>query len=242
MGPADWKVRELESSPPIIIRISSLAGSTSIVLSPSGDFLCTTHIDDLGIYLWSNRTLYSHVSLRPLPSNHTPSTLALPHTAVSYEEEEEDKLQENNRDGTNADATFDPTTANSNLVPDMETSLDPQESEAPTLTPPPLSSGLVTLSSLPKSHWHSLQHLDVIKRHNKPREPPKQPKQAPFFLPMLPGLQVAAEGDGGIVGAVGELNGAESRILNLVALVPLSEFQRTLQHSASTGECDDTNH
>ena len=216
---------------------------TSVALSPSGDFLCTTHVDDLGIYLWSNRTLYSHVSLRPLPSNHTPSTLALPHTAVSCEEED-DELQESNRDSTDAGATFDPTT-NSDPVADVGgTSSDhvPQESETQTSVPP-LSSGLVTLSSLPKSHWHSLQHLDVIKRHNKPKEPPKQPKQAPFFLPTLSGLQpkfVTAEGDsrgGGIVGA-GELKGAESKILNLGALVPLSEFQRTLQHSASIGECD----
>lgn len=67
------------------------APPTSIALSPSGDFLCSTHVDDLGIYLWSNRTLYSHVSLRPLPSDHTPSVMALPVTVISCEEEVRNK-------------------------------------------------------------------------------------------------------------------------------------------------------
>lgn len=101
--------------------------------------------------------------------------------------------------------------------------------------PCPLSEGLVTLSNLPKSRWHNLQQLDVIKRHNKPKDPPKQPKQAPFFLPTVPGLQpkfTSAKED-----AIPALEGAGSKILNLGELVPLSEFQRTLQCSADVGEC-----
>lgn len=35
-------------------------------MSPSGDFLATTHSGQLGVYLWANRTLYAHVNLRPL--------------------------------------------------------------------------------------------------------------------------------------------------------------------------------
>ena len=50
----------------------------------------------------------------------------------------------------------------------------------------PLADGLVTLSTLPKLRWHNLQNLDIIKLRNKP---PKQPKQAPFFLPTLPGIE-----------------------------------------------------
>ena len=69
------------------------APPTSIALSPTGDFLCSTHVDNLAVYLWSNCTLYSHVSLRPLPSNHIPTiSTDLPHTP-SPGDEDLDKLE-----------------------------------------------------------------------------------------------------------------------------------------------------
>ena len=39
---------------------------TSVSMSPSGDFIATTHVNQLGIFLWSNKSLYSYVPLRPL--------------------------------------------------------------------------------------------------------------------------------------------------------------------------------
>jgi U3 small nucleolar RNA-associated protein 21 len=39
---------------------------TSLQLSPVGDFLATTHVNHLGIFLWSNRAQYEHVPLMPL--------------------------------------------------------------------------------------------------------------------------------------------------------------------------------
>ncbi|GFR50668.1 hypothetical protein Agub_g12918, partial [Astrephomene gubernaculifera] len=54
--------------------------------------------------------------------------------------------------------------------------------------PLPLAPELVTLSLLPRSHWDSLTHIEVIKARNKPMQPPKKPEAAPFFLPTLPGL------------------------------------------------------
>lgn len=197
------------------------APPTSIALSPSGDFLCSSHVDDLGIYLWSNRTLYSHVSLRPLPSDHIPSLVALPNTAVSLEEEEEARNKEDKAD-------FD-------LVSTEKDSAEPTPKEGVAEDPCPLSEDLVTLSTLPKSRWYNLQQLDVIKQHNKPKEPPKQPKKAPFFLPTTAGLQpkFTPTQDDELAG----LEGAESRILNLGGLVPLTDFQRTLQCCAHEGGC-----
>ena len=100
----------------------------------------------------------------------------------------------------------------------------------------PLSEALVTLSSLPKSRWSNLLNLDVIKERNKPIEPPKQPKKAPFFLPTLPGLEpkfIPAADDGDIPTA--EAGG--SRIVNLGRLQPLSEFQKCLEQCASSKKC-----
>ena len=100
----------------------------------------------------------------------------------------------------------------------------------------PLSDGLVTLSTLPKSRWHNLQNLDIIKQRNKPTEPPKQPKQAPFFLPILPGLKpkfIQANEDKDIP----SVESGGSRILNLGKLQPSSEFQGCLEQCASTKQC-----
>ena len=42
--------------------------------------------------------------------------------------------------------------------------------------------GLVTFSNLPPAHWKNLFHLELIKERNKPKEAPKKPPSAPFFL------------------------------------------------------------
>lgn len=83
------------------------------------------------------------------------------------------------------------------------------------VSPAQLDEQLVTLSLLPDSRWKNLLHLDIIKvcalltcspgypnivlvtinihffmpqKRNKPKEPPKVPKAAPFFIPTVPGL------------------------------------------------------
>lgn len=57
----------------------------------------------------------------------------------------------------------------------------------PYTTPDQLASSLVTLSLMPRSKWQTLLNLETIKQRNKPKEAPKQPERAPFFLPTLPG-------------------------------------------------------
>ena len=60
-------------------RSSSRRLYVSLAFSPTSDFLVTTHVDDLGVYLWSNMTLYEHVALRPLPADYEPQlTIAMP--------------------------------------------------------------------------------------------------------------------------------------------------------------------
>lgn len=56
-------------------------------------------------------------------------------------------------------------------------------------TPPQLDGELVTFTLLPRSRWQTLLNLEVIQQRNKPKEPPKQPDKAPFFLPTLPGVE-----------------------------------------------------
>ena len=56
-------------------------------------------------------------------------------------------------------------------------------------TPPQLDGELVTFTLLPRSRWQTLLNLEVIQQRNKPKEPPKQPEKAPFFLTTLPGVE-----------------------------------------------------
>ncbi|XP_061656643.1 WD repeat-containing protein 36 [Syngnathoides biaculeatus] len=44
----------------------------SVSMSPTGDYLATAHVDSLGIYLWTNKSLCGPVGLRPLPADHRP--------------------------------------------------------------------------------------------------------------------------------------------------------------------------
>lgn len=131
----------------------------SLSMSPTADFLATAHIDDLGVYLWSNVTLFSHVPLKPLPTDFEPHTIVMPTTSQAQQDAD--------------NATED--------LMEVETSdfKSPQQ----------ISDELVTLSLLPNSRWQNLLNLDTIRSRNKPKEPPKAPKSAPFFLPTVSGLE-----------------------------------------------------
>ncbi|KAJ3605510.1 hypothetical protein NHX12_027556 [Muraenolepis orangiensis] len=137
------------------------AAAVSVSLSPNGDFLSSSHVDSLGIYLWSNKSVYSLISLRPLPSDYEPMTVSLPGSSPSHDEdvqevgeEEEDKM---------ASACWE-----------SREQLDRR---------------LVTMTSLPESRWRNLFNLDIVKRRNQPQQPPKRAAAAPFFLPTVSGLQ-----------------------------------------------------
>ena len=52
-----------------------------------------------------------------------------------------------------------------------------------------LNTNLITLSGLPASRWANLPDLDIIRARNKPIEPPKKPKNAPFFIPTVATLE-----------------------------------------------------
>merc|ERR1712025_249238 len=138
------------------------APATSVDLSPASDMMATSHVGDLGIYLWINKTLYDHITLAPISKRAKPSKLSLPgnHLVDSKDIIDEDDLK-------------------------METD-EPEEVFA---SPEQISADLITLANLPGSRWLNLLSIDVIKAKNKPKAPPKKPKAAPFFLPTIPGLE-----------------------------------------------------
>ena len=76
-----------------------------------------------------------------------------------------------------------------------------------------------------------------FQKRNRPLEPPKQPKAAPFFLPTLAGLvpEFVTRGD---EGDIPDVEAAASKILDLGKLEPLSPFQRTLEDTCVTHDCE----
>ncbi|PAV23976.1 Utp21-domain-containing [Pyrrhoderma noxium] len=140
-------------------RTASVA--TSISFSPTGDFLATAHVDSVGVFLWANRAQYTDVSLQSVVELDDDAEVALPSIQGTAEEEALDALQ----------------------------SLTFEEPEDVYATPSQLGGDLITLTLLPRSRWQTLINLEVIQQRNKPKEPPKQPEKAPFFLPTLPGVE-----------------------------------------------------
>ena len=133
----------------------------SLAFSPASDFLATSHVDDVGIYLWSNRTLYGYVNLSPLPQDfHPEKAIELPSTAVPGEGDEVD--------------------AEDRAWNSHETSKLTEQEQ--------LCDQLITLSSVPYAKWANVLQLDTIRKRNKPKEPPKAPANAPFFLPTIASL------------------------------------------------------
>jgi len=181
---------------------------TSVSLGPASRLLATTHVDDTGVYLWANRTLYDFVSLPPLEAEYMPAVAPAPGSApddgvVMTPGEEEG---------------------------DEEVKLEAEECACPAQ----LADQLVTLSLLPESRWAHLLNVDAIRKRNKPKEAPKAPKSAPFFLPTVSGLEHKFD--------LSEtpLDGAEdsARILHLGGLTPMTELGRLLLQ-AETGKQQD---
>ena len=133
---------------------------TALAFSDTGEYLATAHADGVGVNIWNNRTLFTHVSTRLINDDEIIDAVA---PTASGE------------DGQGLiEAAFE--------LDDMPDSTQPNDiiniSDQ-------LSSDMETLSLVPKSHWQTLLHLDAIRTRNKPKEPPKPPEKAPFFLPSL---------------------------------------------------------
>lgn len=130
---------------------------TSVAFSSTGEFLATAHTGSIGINIWNNKSLYTHIPARQIDED----------TGVI------DLTGAKSFDGSSELATrFTP--------PDDDEDVAQLDITSPT---DQLHSSLLTLSLIPQSRWQTLLNLDTIRQRNKPIEPPQAPKNAPFFLP-----------------------------------------------------------
>ncbi|KAF9538934.1 hypothetical protein EC957_006019 [Mortierella hygrophila] len=191
-----------------IFRCESIA--TSLSFSPTGDYLATAHVDNVGIFLWANRMQFTTVSLRSITEDDV-IRVALP-TSSTLDDETEDNMFTTNEEVLALEPTIE--------------------------TPEQLTEQMITLSLLPKSKWQTLLNLDVIKSRNKPKEAPKAPEKAPFFLSTLPGVEpkfVATKKDE-------ERSMEDSKMIRMSMLQPETVFMTLLKRghtsSGSSSEKD----
>lgn len=133
----------------------------ALAMSYTGEYLAAAIKDEMGVTLWTNKSMFKHVAARQISEKEV-AEVAVP--AVSGD----------GSGGLLAGAFEDDEaeTADDNVL-------------APSIDQ--LSSDLTTLSLVPKARWQTLLHLDLIKERNKPKEAPKAPEKAPFFLPSTTG-------------------------------------------------------
>lgn len=175
------------------IRLPSVA--TGVKFTPLGDFLATTHVSGNGISLWTNRAQFHPISTRQVEEDEFATTL-LPNVSG---------------DGGSSiiDGALDFNEEEDSEFTQLYRSVDQIDQD------------LLTLSVGPRSKYQNILHVDIIKQRNKPKEAPKKPENAPFFL----SLSGEVVGDRAIVAENGaakdNLNGTEgeenSRLLKLSA-------------------------
>ena len=129
----------------------------ALAFSGTGEFLATACEGDVGVGIWNNRSLFTHVPTRHISE----SEIAL--------------------------VAGPSVTGDSGLLDAALAEKEDEADTAPAPTIDQISDDLLTLSLVPKSRWQTLLHLDLIRQRNKPLEAPKAPEKAPFFLPSLEG-------------------------------------------------------
>ncbi|KAG0650548.1 U3 small nucleolar RNA-associated 21 [Hyphodiscus hymeniophilus] len=178
---------------------------TALAFSGTGEFLATTCEGEVGVNIWNNRTLFTHV-----PTRHISEKEIAEISAPTVSGEGGQNLIDGAFEDVNDDA----------------------EDSAPSFSLDQLSADMMTLSLVPKSRWQTLLHIDLIKQRNKPTEAPRVPEKAPFFLGSLdkPKLSAGAEeksADGGVL--------EKSRIMQMDRLGSERPFTVALRSGGESG-------
>lgn len=136
---------------------------TALAFSNTGEYLATAQQEGVGIDVWTNRTLFTHVPTRPITEDEV-TDVAAPTAS-----------------GEGGEGVI------SAALGEELNSAEEAILDSPAQQLEQLGKDIETLSLVPKSRWQTLLHLEAIRQRNKPTEPPKAPEKAPFFLPSLEG-------------------------------------------------------
>ncbi|KAH9887131.1 WD domain-containing protein [Xylariomycetidae sp. FL2044] len=183
---------------------------TALAFSVTGEYLAAASEGELGVQIWNNKTLFTHV-----PTRQISESAAVQIAGPTASGEGGQGLLE---------AAFE------------EDAAEPDENDVAAPSVDQLSSEMTTLSLVPRSRWQTLLHLDLIKQRNKPQEAPKAPEKAPFFLPSTSGTSSLPPL---ATNAPEEDDSAQSRITQFDRNRMEEAFTSKLQAGASSGNYDD---
>ena len=155
-----------------VLRVPDGSSCVSLSLSPGKTMLATAHEGCKGIYLWSN-VLVSRPG----------TNLALSHSSRAVPVDLPMLDPQQDTDGVVMAEAGDDSDGDEGDLLDVH--MDVGEGGS-------VSLGLVTLSDLPRSHWHGLMFQDEIKERNKPKEQVNKPERAPFFLPTVSSMRATS--------------------------------------------------
>ncbi|RYP62120.1 hypothetical protein DL771_009866 [Monosporascus sp. 5C6A] len=183
---------------------------TALAFSVTGEYLAAASEGELGVNIWTNKSLFAHVPTRQI------SESAVQHVAGPTASGEggqgllEAAFQE--------DASVEEEDAVT--APDLDQ----------------LSAEMMTLSLVPRSRWQTLLWLDLIKQRNQPKDAPKAPEKAPFFLPSTPGVSSSTQA---AVSKMSEEEQSQSRITKYDRSRTEQLFTSKLRSGAASGNYDE---
>lgn len=201
----------------LIDAFRTTATCTNMAFSSTGEFLATTYAGSPGIYVWTNKALFTHVPTRQIDD--TQGIIDLSQSITGFNAASQLLTEEANATGDEEGlATVDGIDASPHLEQ--------------------LDKSLLTLSLQPQSRWQTLLNLDNIRARNKPIAPPEKPRAAPFFLGTSTAL-TDKEGGANPDRQLDSISASErSRISRLAAAQPshtsTSSSLSTLLHNFST--------
>ena len=150
----------------------------SLTLSTTGEFLATSHYGSLGISLWCDKSFFQTVHLGVKPPT-TPFHMDEPLTIA------EGEIAKQNISSIGPNQLLNQVVVRNDNNEMVNSRIKFQ--------PCPKTEKLVTLSGLPVAHWKNLFNLELVKERNKPKEAPKKPPSAPFFLQWRSGNSIGPE-------------------------------------------------
>ncbi|KAL1311321.1 hypothetical protein AAFC00_001499 [Neodothiora populina] len=198
------------------------SGCSAISFSPTGEYFATASTEHVGVDIWSNKTLFTHV-----PTRHI--------TEAELSTINQSQAQAPTVSGEGGESLIGTLANSAEGEEEEDFDLDTIDSLDADLAS--LSQDLVSLSLVPRSRWQNLLHLDVIRQRNKPIAPPKKPEKAPFFLPSLqerqnnPALRQDAHSQD-----LASLEQERSRIMRMDRGGKLGTFTSHLRNAADTAD------
>ncbi|CAM9715574.1 unnamed protein product, partial [Sphacelaria rigidula] len=153
---------------------------TGVTVSPTGEFMCTSHHGRVGLSVWADQSFFQPVYLDKVPAQpfkmDEPAPLIEDSGALEADKTASEHLHGEYHQDKRALRGARASTSTSAMDNDNNDEKRSSRGERRR------RKRAITLSSLPRGYWATLFNLEVVKARNRPIEPPKKPPAAPFFL------------------------------------------------------------